>query len=217
MRIGGVLRSTGHEARRNARKHSGSSGCSRCSPAYYCDDYIYINKMTGPISVTGWRSRAVKDDYVKFTCSTKDIAGAVGAASKVVNAHTTVPILSNVLLTADDGGIKVRATDLEITLEQSVSAEVARVRQRDGTGEAVQRLSRQPAPRDARDERDGVARDGQVRTLELRFPCAAARRVSAAAVGAERSRRSLSTRSVSAMASVRRSSLRRAKRRAARS
>ncbi len=36
---------------------------------------------------------------VKFTCSTKDIAGAVGAASKVVNAHTTVPILSNVLLT----------------------------------------------------------------------------------------------------------------------
>jgi DNA polymerase-3 subunit beta len=82
--------------------------------------------MTGPTSAAGGGDpRAVKDDYVKFTCSTKDIAGAVGAASKVVNAHTTVPILSNVLLTADDGGIKVRATDLEITLEQSVGAEVA--------------------------------------------------------------------------------------------
>jgi len=62
---------------------------------------------------------------VKFTCSTKDIASAVGAASKIVNAHTTVPILSNVLLTADDGSIRVRATDLELTLEQSFPAEVA--------------------------------------------------------------------------------------------
>ena len=62
---------------------------------------------------------------MKFTCSTKDIAAAVGAASKVVNAHTTVPILSNVLLTAEDGAIKVRATDLELTLEHSFSAEVS--------------------------------------------------------------------------------------------
>ena len=46
---------------------------------------------------------------MKFTCSTKDIAAAVGAASKVVNAHTTVPILSNVLLTADDGKGNVAA------------------------------------------------------------------------------------------------------------
>lgn len=62
---------------------------------------------------------------MKFTCSTKDIASAVGAASKIVNAHTTVPILSNVLLSAEDGAIKVRATDLELTLEQSFPAEVA--------------------------------------------------------------------------------------------
>jgi len=62
---------------------------------------------------------------MKFTCATKDIAAAVGAASKVVNAHTTVPILSNVLLAADDGKIAVRATDLELTLEQSFPAQVA--------------------------------------------------------------------------------------------
>ena len=61
---------------------------------------------------------------MKFSCSTKDIAAAVGAASKVVNAHTTVPILSNVLLTSEDGAIRIRATDLEITLEQSFPAEV---------------------------------------------------------------------------------------------
>jgi DNA polymerase-3 subunit beta len=61
---------------------------------------------------------------VKFSCNTKDISAAVGAASKVVNAHTTVPILSNVLLTADEKSIKVRATDLEITLEHVFTAEV---------------------------------------------------------------------------------------------
>lgn len=62
---------------------------------------------------------------MRFTCNTKDIAGAVGAASKVVNAHTTVPILSNVLLSADDGKISVRATDLELTLQHAFSAEIA--------------------------------------------------------------------------------------------
>ncbi|MFY9883811.1 MAG: DNA polymerase III subunit beta, partial [Candidatus Cybelea sp.] len=62
---------------------------------------------------------------MKFTCSTKDIATAVGAASKVVNAHTTVPILSNVLLQADGGKIAVRATDLELTLEHAFPAQVA--------------------------------------------------------------------------------------------
>ncbi len=62
---------------------------------------------------------------MKFTCNTKDIAVAVGAASKVVNAHTTVPILSNVLLQAEDGKISIRATDLELTLEHAFPAEIA--------------------------------------------------------------------------------------------
>jgi DNA polymerase-3 subunit beta len=62
---------------------------------------------------------------VKFSCNAKDIASAVGAASKVVNAHTTVPILSNVLLQADDGKIAVRATDLELTLEHAFPAEIS--------------------------------------------------------------------------------------------
>ncbi|HZZ64671.1 MAG TPA: DNA polymerase III subunit beta [Candidatus Baltobacteraceae bacterium] len=62
---------------------------------------------------------------MKFTCNTKDISGAVGAASKVVNAHTTVPILSNVLLTAEEGKIAVRATDLELTLQHAFPAEVS--------------------------------------------------------------------------------------------
>ncbi len=61
---------------------------------------------------------------MKFQCSTKDIAVAVGAASKVVNAHTTVPILSNVLLSTAEDGIRVRATDLELTLEHQFPAQI---------------------------------------------------------------------------------------------
>lgn len=62
---------------------------------------------------------------MRFACSSKDIATAVGAASKVVNAHTTVPILSNVLLQADGEKIAVRATDLELTLEHAFPAQVS--------------------------------------------------------------------------------------------
>ena len=40
---------------------------------------------------------------MKFSCNAKEIAGAVAAASKVVNAHTTMPILGNVLLSAHKG------------------------------------------------------------------------------------------------------------------
>ena len=61
---------------------------------------------------------------MRFACTTKDIAAAVGAASKVVNAHTTVPILSNVLLQAEGEKIAVRATDLELTFEHAFPAEV---------------------------------------------------------------------------------------------
>src|SRR5438445_7470524 len=62
---------------------------------------------------------------MKFSCSTKDIAAAVGAASKIVNAHSTVPILSNVLLSASDDAVRIRSTDLEVTLEQSFPGEIA--------------------------------------------------------------------------------------------
>jgi DNA polymerase-3 subunit beta len=62
---------------------------------------------------------------MRFACTSKDIAAAVGAASKVVNAHTTVPILSNVLLQADGDKIAVRATDLELTLEHAFPAQVS--------------------------------------------------------------------------------------------
>jgi DNA polymerase-3 subunit beta len=82
-----------------------------------------INKNLSPVNETD--EVANKRDDMKFTCNAKDIASAVAAASKVVNAHTTMPILSNVLLSAKKGRVSVRATDLELTLENAFSADVA--------------------------------------------------------------------------------------------
>ena len=73
---------------------------------------------------------------MKFTCNAKDMAAAVTTASKVVNVHTTVPILNNVLVAARSGRVSVRATDLELTLENSISAEV----QEEGTCTVPARL-----------------------------------------------------------------------------
>lgn len=70
------------------------------------------------------RQQAQRGGSVKFSCNAKDIAGAVAAASKVVNAHTTMPILGNVLLKASHGRVSVRGTDLELTLENAFPAEV---------------------------------------------------------------------------------------------
>lgn len=58
---------------------------------------------------------------MKIECDAEKLASAVAAASKVVNTHTTVPLLTTILISAKpDGTVGLRATDLETTLERSV-------------------------------------------------------------------------------------------------
>ena len=54
----------------------------------------------------------------------EDLARAVGAVAKVVEARNTIPILSNILLDADNGKLKVTGTDLDIEASTSVEASV---------------------------------------------------------------------------------------------
>ena len=54
----------------------------------------------------------------------EDLARAVGAVAKVVESRTTIPILSNILLDAGDGKLKVTGTDLDIEASTSVEATV---------------------------------------------------------------------------------------------
>lgn len=54
----------------------------------------------------------------------EDLARAVGTVAKVVESRTTIPILSNVMLTAAAGGLSVMATDLDILATTGVPADV---------------------------------------------------------------------------------------------
>lgn len=54
----------------------------------------------------------------------EDLARAVGAVAKVVEARNTIPILSNILLDAGDGKLKVTGTDLDIEATTSAEATV---------------------------------------------------------------------------------------------
>src|SRR5690242_3928602 len=67
------------------------------------------------------------DRIVKFTANSKDLAAAVVAASKIVKADTTIKILENVILTASETHLHVRATDLSTTLEHSFEVDVSEV------------------------------------------------------------------------------------------
>ena len=113
-----------------------------------------------------------------------------------------------------DDSIRVRATDLELTLEQRFPGRDRRGRQRHRSGQTVQRLPGQLAARARGAHRHADARQRQVRTLELRFSRAARRRVSAAALVAEGRPRSRST--PSGFARAWRHDLRRLERRSAR-
>ncbi len=117
---------------------------------------------------------------MKFTCNAKDIAGAVAVASKVVNAHTTVPILNNVLVAAQQ-----RARQRARHRPRTDAGEFDRCRSAGGrlvhrAGAIVQRIPRQLAGGQIANAGDDESRDATLRTLELRVFYVTGARISAA-------------------------------------
>jgi DNA polymerase III subunit beta len=62
---------------------------------------------------------------MQFTVSRNDFARLLSDVSRVVERRTTIPILANIMLTAADGALSVKGTDLDIEITRSVSATVA--------------------------------------------------------------------------------------------
>lgn len=60
----------------------------------------------------------------KFSVVTNDLKTAVAAAANVINSHTTVPILSNVLVKVSADQVVISATDLEVSISCALPAEV---------------------------------------------------------------------------------------------
>jgi DNA polymerase III subunit beta len=63
---------------------------------------------------------------MKFRVSKDKVLEGLSTVQNVVSTRTTLPILSNVLLQASDGEIRLTTTDLDVGVRRSVEAQVER-------------------------------------------------------------------------------------------
>src|SRR5438046_5205974 len=63
---------------------------------------------------------------MKFSVTKEKLLEGLQQVQNVVSTRTTLPILSNVLLQAGDGEIRLTTTDLDVGIRGSVEAEVER-------------------------------------------------------------------------------------------
>jgi DNA polymerase-3 subunit beta len=61
---------------------------------------------------------------MKFTCSRDDILKEISIAQEVISSKNSLSVLSNVLLTASKGEVKLQATDLKVGFETSLPVEI---------------------------------------------------------------------------------------------
>lgn len=61
---------------------------------------------------------------MKVEIEKKDLLALIGKTQNIVEKRNTMPILVNILLEADDGVLKVFATDLEVSLTDQVKAKI---------------------------------------------------------------------------------------------
>jgi len=62
---------------------------------------------------------------MKFSMERAALLGALGHVQNVVERRNTIPILSNVLMTAEDGSVSFVATDLDIEVSEQAAADVS--------------------------------------------------------------------------------------------
>ena len=59
---------------------------------------------------------------MKFTCNQQILAKALNTVSKAVTVRTTIPILKGILIEAENGKIKLSASDLDMSIEKTIDA-----------------------------------------------------------------------------------------------
>lgn len=62
---------------------------------------------------------------MQLTAQRDDLAGALAIAARAASGRSTLPVLSHVLLTADADGVRLSATDMELSLRLPVTATVS--------------------------------------------------------------------------------------------
>jgi DNA polymerase III subunit beta len=62
---------------------------------------------------------------MKLTCRSEELADKLAVVGRGVSARTSVHVLTGILLRAEDGGVTLAATDMELSLRLRLEAEVA--------------------------------------------------------------------------------------------
>ena len=62
---------------------------------------------------------------MRVTVERAALLKALGHVHRVVERRNTIPILSNVLLRAEDGTLRLKATDLDIEVTETVPADIS--------------------------------------------------------------------------------------------
>jgi DNA polymerase-3 subunit beta len=74
--------------------------------------------------VNNWPTDVATGSAMKCTVSPSALSSALGLASRAVSPRSTLPVLSNVLLETESGGLRVTATNLDLTISVLVPATV---------------------------------------------------------------------------------------------
>ena len=61
---------------------------------------------------------------MKITCTRDELVAKLGIVSRAVSARGAVQVLSGILLSADEGGLTLAATDMELSLRTTLDGEV---------------------------------------------------------------------------------------------
>jgi len=62
---------------------------------------------------------------MEFTCEQKELYGTLGSVQSVIPGRSTHPVLSNVLLTAKKDSVNIYGTDLDVSMEAQIPADVS--------------------------------------------------------------------------------------------
>src|SRR5687767_6760916 len=61
---------------------------------------------------------------MKISCTRDELVAKLGIVSRAVSARGAVQVLSGILLSADERGLTLAATDMELSLRTTLEAEV---------------------------------------------------------------------------------------------
>ena len=62
---------------------------------------------------------------MRFTITRENLQQGLGAVAGSIPSRTTLPVLSNILIEAEDGAVRMSGTDLDTAVSVRVAADVA--------------------------------------------------------------------------------------------